>query len=55
MAEAIEGYAENLPKLRVVAVYGGTGYGEQIREFKRELKWWSAPRAESWTISKKGT
>ena len=35
VAEAIEGYAENLPKLRVVAVYGGTGYGEQIREFKR--------------------
>ncbi len=35
VAEAIEGYAENLPKLRVVPVYGGTGYGEQIREFKR--------------------
>ena len=35
VAEAIEGFAENLPKLRVVAVYGGTGYGEQIREFKR--------------------
>ena len=35
VAEAMEGFAENLPKLRVVAVYGGTGYGEQIREFKR--------------------
>jgi ATP-dependent RNA helicase DeaD len=35
VAEAIEGYAENLPHLRVVPVYGGTGYGEQIREFKR--------------------
>ncbi len=35
VAEAIEGYAENLPKLRVVPVYGGTGYGDQIREFKR--------------------
>ena len=35
VAEAIEGFAENLPSLRVVAVYGGTGYGEQIREFKR--------------------
>ena len=27
VAEAMEGFAENLPKLRVVAVYGGTGYG----------------------------
>ena len=35
VAEAMEGFAENLPKLRVVAVYGGTGYGEQIKEFKR--------------------
>ena len=35
VSEAMEGFAENLPKLRVVAVYGGTGYGEQIREFKR--------------------
>ena len=35
VAEAMEGFAENLPNLRVVAVYGGTGYGEQIREFKR--------------------
>ena len=35
VAEAMEGFAENLPSLRVVAVYGGTGYGEQIREFKR--------------------
>ena len=35
VAEAMEGFAENLPRLRVVAVYGGTGYGEQIREFKR--------------------
>ena len=35
VAEAIEGFAENLPKLRVVPVYGGTGYGDQIREFKK--------------------
>jgi len=35
VSEAMEGFAENLPTLRVVAVYGGTGYGEQIREFKR--------------------
>ena len=35
VSEAIEGFAENLPKLRVVPVYGGTGYGEQIREFKK--------------------
>ena len=35
VAEAMEGFADNLPQLRVVAVYGGTGYGEQIREFKR--------------------
>ena len=35
VAEAMEGFAENLPELRVVAVYGGTGYGEQIKEFKR--------------------
>ena len=35
VAEAMEGFAENLSHLRVVAVYGGTGYGEQIKEFKR--------------------
>ena len=35
VAEAMEGFAENLSQLRVVAVYGGTGYGEQIKEFKR--------------------
>ena len=35
VAEAIEGFAENLPKLRIVPVYGGTGYGDQIREFKK--------------------
>ncbi len=35
VSEAMEGFAENLRQLRVVAVYGGTGYGEQIREFKR--------------------
>ncbi len=35
VSEAMEGFSENLSKLRVVAVYGGTGYGEQIREFKR--------------------
>ena len=35
VAEAMEGFAENLSRLRVVAVYGGTGYGEQIKEFKR--------------------
>ena len=40
VAEAMEGFAENLPSLRVVAVYGGTGYGEQIREFKEGPKWW---------------
>ena len=35
VAEAMESFAENLSHLRVVAVYGGTGYGEQIKEFKR--------------------
>ena len=35
VAEAMESFAENLPKLRVVAVYGGTGYGEQISAFRR--------------------
>lgn len=34
VSEAMEGFAENLRQLRVVAVYGGTGYGEQIRQFK---------------------
>ena len=37
VAEAMEGFAEKLPKLRVVAAMctDGTGYGEQIKEFKR--------------------
>jgi ATP-dependent RNA helicase DeaD len=35
VADAIDGFAENIPNLRIVPVYGGTGYSEQIRELKR--------------------
>ena len=55
VAEAMEGFAENLPSLRVVAVYGGTGYGEQIREFKRGPKWWWEHPDGSWITLKKAT
>lgn len=35
VAEAMEGFAEHIPGLNVLPVYGGTGYTEQIRELKR--------------------
>jgi ATP-dependent RNA helicase DeaD len=35
VAEAMETFAEDIPGLRILAVYGGTGYTEQIRELKR--------------------
>jgi ATP-dependent RNA helicase DeaD len=35
VAEAVEQYAKNLPGVRVLAVYGGTGYGDQLRELAR--------------------
>lgn len=35
VADAIEGFAEHIPGLRILPVYGGTGYSEQIRELKR--------------------
>jgi len=35
VAEAMETFAEDIPGLRILPVYGGTGYSEQIRELKR--------------------
>ena len=35
VADAIESFAEYIPGLRILPVYGGTGYSEQIRELKR--------------------
>jgi ATP-dependent RNA helicase DeaD len=35
VADAMEGFAEHIPGLRILPVYGGTGYSDQIRELKR--------------------
>ena len=35
VSEAVEQYARHLPGVRVLAVYGGTGYGDQLRELSR--------------------
>ncbi|MDO9377325.1 MAG: DEAD/DEAH box helicase [Nocardioidaceae bacterium] len=35
VTEAITSYAANLPNLRVLPIYGGTGYGSQIAGLKR--------------------
>jgi len=35
VAEAMETFSEDIPGLRILPVYGGTGYSEQIRELKR--------------------
>ena len=35
VADAMEGFAEHISGLRILPVYGGTGYSDQIRELKR--------------------
>lgn len=39
VAEAVQTYSKYIPGLNVLAVYGGTDYGSQLRELKRGPQW----------------